>query len=209
MEDGLSMRLSRRHDIAAAAHSRTSHWRRLARLMNDAWITGSGEGTFDLDSAGGNFGELVGNSEGKLQFVMRNGNLAHVQIPGMDGPLSVHRFAGTLRAKKGIWELSESWLESRDGLYQVSGKADTENGLDFVLTRSDKQLWSVSGYAGQTACRSGRECLFPRSPWLPPGRYHGCVSLCRRAWAATGVVCRNSPRRRVDCFARARSRVPP
>jgi hypothetical protein len=117
----------------------------LGTLMNDAWIAGSADGSFELNTAGGNVQELVGNSEGKLRFVMRNGSLARIQIPGMHGPLSVHRFAGELRAKKGIWELSDGRLESRNGLYQVSGTAEPENGLNFVLTRSDDQSWNLTG----------------------------------------------------------------
>jgi len=117
----------------------------LGVLMNDAWIAGSADGSFELETAGGNVGELLGNSEGKLRFVMRNGSLARIQIPGMHGPLSVHRFAGELRAKKGVWELSDGRLESRDGLYQVSGTAEPENGLNFVLTRSDDQSWNLTG----------------------------------------------------------------
>ena len=117
----------------------------IGALMSDAWIAGSGDGSFDLDSTGGNFEELAGNSEGKLVFVMRNGSLTHVQFPGMRGALAVYRFAGALQAKKGMWELSEGRLEARDGLYQVSGKADTKSRLDFVLTRSDEQSWRLTG----------------------------------------------------------------
>jgi hypothetical protein len=117
----------------------------LGTLMNDAWIDGSADGSFEVETSGGNFRELVGNAEGKLRFVMRNGNLERIQIPGVHGPLSVHHFAGELRAKKGVWELSDGRLESRDGLYQVSGTAAPEKGLNFVLTRSDEQSWNLTG----------------------------------------------------------------
>ena len=117
----------------------------LGALMNDAWIAGNAEGSFEVDTSGGGIRELVGNADGKLQFVMRNGSLAHVQMPGVRGPLPVHRFAGVLRAKKGIWEISEGRLESRDGLYEVSGTAGRENGLNFVLRRSDEQSWNLTG----------------------------------------------------------------
>ena len=117
----------------------------LGALMNDAWIAGIADGNFDLDTSGGSFQELAGNSEGKLNFVMRNGSLERIQIPGMRGPLSVHRFAGELSARKGVWELTGGRLESRDGFYQVSGTAEPENGLNFVLTRSDDQSWNLTG----------------------------------------------------------------
>lgn len=117
----------------------------LGALMNDPWIIGNAEGSFNLDTSGRSFRELLGNSESTVQFAMRNGSLTHVQIPGTHVPLSVYRFAGDLRAKKGVWELSDGRLESRDGLYQVNGTAGLDKGLNFLLTRSDEQSWSLTG----------------------------------------------------------------
>jgi hypothetical protein len=114
-------------------------------LMNDAWIAGTADGKFDVEGSGDSFHELLARSEGKLQFVMRNGSLPHAEIPGSPVPLSVHRFAGELHLQKGAWNLSAGRLESRDGLYQVSGTASPGNGLDFVLTRADEQSWTLTG----------------------------------------------------------------
>ena len=114
-------------------------------LMGDAWIAGTAGGNFDLDGSGDNFHDLLARSDGKLQFVMRNGSLLHVEIPGAPVPLPVHRFAGELRLKKGAWELSRGRLESRDGIYRVSGTASPSREFDFVFTRGDEQSWTLSG----------------------------------------------------------------
>jgi hypothetical protein len=113
--------------------------------MNDAWITGTADGKFDLSGSGGSFRELLARSDGKLQFVIRNGSLPHIEIPGSAGPLPVHRFAGELRLKKGVWEFSAARLESRGGIYQASGTASPAGGFDFVLTSSDERSWTVTG----------------------------------------------------------------
>jgi hypothetical protein len=113
--------------------------------MNDAWIAGTGDGKFDVEGSGSSFRELLAHSDGKLQFVMRNGSLPHIEIPGSPVPLPLSRFAGDLRLKKGAWELSAGRLESRDGLYRVSGTASSGSGLDFVLTRGDGQSWALTG----------------------------------------------------------------
>jgi len=117
----------------------------VATLMNDAWITGTADGTFDLDGSGDSFHELLSQSGGKLQFVMRNGSLPHVEIPGSSGALMVHRFTGKLGLKKGVWELSDGKLESRDGIYQVSGMTSAVSGFDFALKRGDEQSWTLTG----------------------------------------------------------------
>ncbi len=118
---------------------------RLGALMNDAWITGSGDGTFDVDSSGVSLREILTNADGKLQFTMRNGTFAHVEIPGAPVPLPVYRFSGNLQVKDGKWQLSAGRLESRDGLYQVSGTSSPGSGLDFIFTRGDEQSWNITG----------------------------------------------------------------
>ncbi len=124
---------------------------------NDAWIAGTADGDFDLDGSGDSFRDLLARSDGKLRFVMRNGSLTHIAIPGSPAPLPVHRFAGKLHLKKGVWELSAARLESRDGIYLVSGTASASTGFDFVLTRGDKQSWSLTGTLAKPRLVSHRE----------------------------------------------------
>ncbi len=114
-------------------------------LTNDAWIAGTADGKFDLEGSADGFRELLARSDGKLQFVMRNGSLPHIKIPGSPAPLPVHRFSGELHLKKGAWDLSAGKLESRDGIYQVRGTASPASGFDFVLTRGDQRSWTLTG----------------------------------------------------------------
>ncbi len=124
------------HDIALA---------QLGTLMTDAWIAGTADGHFEVDGSGDSFRGLLARSDGKLQFVMRNGSLPHIELPGSPVPLPVHRFAGELRLKKGVWELSAGKLESHDGFYQVNGTVSPSGGLAFALTRGDEQSWKLTG----------------------------------------------------------------
>ncbi len=114
-------------------------------LMNDDWIAGTADGKFELEGSGDSFRDLLARSDGKLQFLMRNGSLPHIEIPGSSPPLLVHRFAGELHLKKGTWELPAGRLESHDGIYQVRGKASSASGFDFLLTRGDEKSWSLTG----------------------------------------------------------------
>jgi AsmA family len=114
-------------------------------LMNDAWATGTADGKFDVTGNGNTLADFLAHADGRLQFVMRNGTLAHVEILGSPKPLPVHRFAGDLRLKEGTWKLQTGKLETRDGIYQVRGTAAPGGALDLVLTRGDQQTWNVSG----------------------------------------------------------------
>jgi hypothetical protein len=117
----------------------------VATLMNDAWVTGTADGKFDFDGTANSFRTLLAGSEGKLQFSIRNGSLPHIEIPGSPAPLPIHRFTGELRLKKGAWELPDGKLESRDGIYQVSGTASPNKACAFLLTRGDDQSWEMTG----------------------------------------------------------------
>jgi AsmA family len=114
-------------------------------VMNDAWISGTADGKFDLDGRGDNFRDLLSHADAKLRFTMRNGSLPHVEIPGSPGPLPVHRFTGELQLRQGGWKLSAGRLESHDGIYRVSGTASPAIGFEFVLTRGDEQSWTLTG----------------------------------------------------------------
>jgi hypothetical protein len=116
-----------------------------AGLMGDAWVTGTADGKYDLASTGNTIADLVAHAEGDLQFSMQNGTLKNIELAGGAKPFPVHRFRGELKLKKGSWELRAGKLESRDGIYQVSGSASPDGGLDFVFVRGDEQKWNVTG----------------------------------------------------------------
>jgi len=131
--------------------------------MNEDWITGTADGNFDLDGSGDSLRGLAARSDGKLQFVMRNGSLPYVEIPNSPVPLPVHRFTGELRLKKGVWEISGGRLESRDGFYQVSGTASAGAGLNFVLTRGDEQSWTLTGTLSKPQVAPGSRAVAKRT----------------------------------------------
>jgi AsmA family len=117
----------------------------LGALMNDAWVSGTADAKFDGTASGASFADLLAHANGKCQFTMKNGSLIHLDSPGAAPPFPVHRFTGLLQIEKGNWELSAGKLESRDGIYQISGTASSGNGLKFLLTRGNEQSWNVTG----------------------------------------------------------------
>ncbi len=135
----------------------------VATLMNDAWIAGTADGKFDVEGSGDSFRELPAQSHGTLQFAMRNGSLPHIEIPGSPVPLPVHRFTGELHLKKGVWELSAGRLESRDGIYQVSGTDSPGSGFDFVLARGDEQAWTLTGTLARPRITAGSRTVAKRT----------------------------------------------
>lgn len=117
----------------------------LGTAMNDDWITGTADGKFTLTTSGDNLADLLANSSGNLQFTLRNGALAHLELPDAAKPFPVHLFSGDWKIKNGTWNLSAGKLESHDGMYQISGTAAPRSGLNILLTRGDEKSWNVTG----------------------------------------------------------------
>jgi len=114
-------------------------------LMNDSWITGTADGTFNLDASGESFRDLLSRSDGKVQFVVRNGSLPNIEIPGSSGPRTVRSFTGEMHLKKGAWQIANARLESQDGAYNVSGTVSADNKVDFDFKRGDERAWLLTG----------------------------------------------------------------
>ena len=129
----------------------------VSAAMDDVWATGIADAKFALTTAGKTFSDLLTNSEGELQFTFRNGTLNHMELPDAAKPFPVHLFTGDVRIKNASWKLTAGKLESRDGIYQMSGTASPGSGLNLLLTRGDDQSWNVTGtLLKPSVARAGR-----------------------------------------------------
>ena len=117
----------------------------LNAVMNNNWSSGTADAHFEVATSGNDLPDLLGRAEGQLQFNLRNGTFPRLDFPGAPRPFPVHKFTGELRLKNGQWALQAGKLESRDGIYQVSGTASSGAGLDLVLTRGDDLSWNITG----------------------------------------------------------------
>ncbi len=114
-------------------------------LTNDAWIIGTGDAKFEGTTSGLTWADALANAKASFHFAMRDGSLPRLASSASAGGFSVHKLAGDLRLDKGTWELSAARLESRDGIYQVSGRASAQSGLNFTLLRNDDRSWTLFG----------------------------------------------------------------
>jgi len=114
-------------------------------LMNDVRMAGTADAKFNGTVSGGTFADLLADANGEFQFSMKNGSVMHLSTMGAETPFPVRRFIGDWQVENGNWKLSAGKLESRVGIYQVSGTASGGSGLKFLLTLGDGQSWSLTG----------------------------------------------------------------
>ncbi|MGA8270807.1 MAG: AsmA family protein [Candidatus Sulfotelmatobacter sp.] len=106
----------------------------VASAMHDPWISGTGEGTYQLKASGTNSAEFWQSAEGSLRFDLRDGVLEHISLANDEAPLRIVRWQGHAKLNDGKIEIVEDELDSPSGAYGISGTASLGQVLDFKLT---------------------------------------------------------------------------
>jgi AsmA family len=115
-----------------------------ASSMQNEWITGTVDGTYSLAFIGYSAAELTSSANGEAQFVMQDGILPRMVLPG-GGPLRVHRFTGILSLSDGVFRIEEGKLIAPTGTYEVSGNASGAKGLSLAIAHDGVPKFDVTG----------------------------------------------------------------
>jgi len=106
----------------------------LAQSMNDRWITGAANATYELK--GNCSAEFWSSAEGSLTFDIRDGTLPHVLLTESSEPLKLTTFVGQAKLHDGRVELRDARLDSIEAKYEVSGTASLHRQLNLKLARA-------------------------------------------------------------------------
>ena len=116
-----------------------------AQLMNDPWISGTGNASFQMEAAGLSANELLANASSNLRIDSRNALLPHVSLAGEAGPLQVRRLSVQVALRGRDVELNDGELETPSGAYQWSGTAASDRILNLKLTRDGAPAYNITG----------------------------------------------------------------
>jgi AsmA-like protein len=117
----------------------------LASLMNDGWITGTANGTYQIKTSGLKTAELLSTATGTFEFDARDGQLPHVALAANSGPLHVNHFQGRFTIRDGSLEVEQGKLETPGSIYRISGTASLSRALDIKLFRDGAHGFNISG----------------------------------------------------------------
>jgi hypothetical protein len=104
----------------------------LAAAMQDNWITGTANGSYQLKGVCG--ADFWQSAEGSLQFDIRDGAVPHISLAEDEGPLKVVQLSGQAKLHKGEIDLSDATLNTPGANFQVNGTATLQRVLDLKLT---------------------------------------------------------------------------
>lgn len=127
----------------------------VSKLLHQDWVSGRGDGEYELRIAGGTAQDLRSSASGKLTFDARDGDFPPVRVkPG--APLRFQRFRGQMGLKEGSFTLSQGKLDGPSGIYQVSGTSDFTGRLDFKLAENPDSVLVVRGSLGSPEIERAR-----------------------------------------------------
>src|SRR5438477_161918 len=138
----------------------------LSRVMHDPWVEGTGSARYEFQGAGWNLKELFANSDLSANFSIENARFPHVVLTNKVGPLRVTAFNGNLTLQDGKFSFENAKLDSRDGIYTVSGTASLAGALKLKMVSEGTSGYDVSGTltrtrVSQIATTSARASLKP------------------------------------------------
>jgi hypothetical protein len=133
----------------------------LADAMHDAWISGTGSGSYQIKATGKTAPELWQSAEGSLHFDLRDGTLPHVALTSDSGPLQIGRWQGSALLQNGTIEIEKSSLLSSAAAYEVSGTASLGQELDFKVSAEAKSTAGALVYAITGTVAEPRVAVIP------------------------------------------------
>jgi hypothetical protein len=121
---------------------------KLADLMDDDWISGSADATYEFSGTGKSVAAILSSSSVELKVNGRDCTLPHITLGG-DDPLRMQHFSTALLFGDGRFQIKQGIFETADGKYELNGTASLSRDIHFKLTRNDGPEFDIQGSLAQ------------------------------------------------------------
>ena len=122
-----------------------------AQVMQDAWISGTASGSYQLSAKGISATEFWQSAEASFRFQARNGTLPHISLEDAE-PVKFTDFSGQAQLRAREIDMKDATLESAEGgVFQLSGIASAGRELQFKLLPAvgSSQGFAITGTLAQ------------------------------------------------------------
>jgi AsmA protein len=120
----------------------------LASFMQDDWISGSADGTYEFSGSGRNVMKIFSSATVESNVTARSCVFPHVTLTEQE-PLHAQRFDGDILFSNGEFEIKQGTLETAEGNYEVNGTASLTRNITFRMTRNDGPEFTINGSLAQ------------------------------------------------------------
>jgi hypothetical protein len=116
----------------------------LAQTMQDGWITGAANATYEMSASGLTAAELASSVTASFQVEAFAGTLPHIVLGAGSAPLRMRSFTGRLLLRDRKVEVQDGKLDSADGAYEVTGTASM-SAWDIHLIHAGSHGFNITG----------------------------------------------------------------
>jgi len=117
----------------------------LGEVMNDGWITGRANATYQVSIAGLSSQQLRDSATGTIDLDASAGELRHIALSDGGTPLQMRRLTARLLLDQGIFEIEDGKLETGSELFRVRGTASLAQMLNLKLIRGSASGFNIVG----------------------------------------------------------------
>jgi hypothetical protein len=118
---------------------------RLGDVMNDGWITGSANASYQVSLAGLSSKELLSSATGTIELDASAGELRHIVLTGGGAPLQMRRLTARLVLDDGTFEIKDGKLETDAETFHIRGTASLAEMLNLQLIREGASGFTILG----------------------------------------------------------------
>jgi AsmA family/AsmA-like C-terminal region len=117
----------------------------LGEMMNDGWITGSANASYQASIAGLSSQELLDSATGTIELDASAGELRHIVLTDGGAPLRMRRLTARLLLDKGTFEIEDGKLDTASEIFRIRGTASLEQMLNLKLIRGGASGFNIVG----------------------------------------------------------------
>ena len=117
----------------------------LGEVMNDGWITGSANASYQASIAGLSSQELLDSATGTIELDASAGELRHIVLSDGGAPLQMRRLTARLLLDKGTFEIKDGKLDTASEIFRIRGTASLEQMLNLKLIRGGASGFNIVG----------------------------------------------------------------
>jgi hypothetical protein len=136
---------------------------KLADLMDDDWVSGNADATYEFSSTGKSVADILSSSSAELYVNAHDCLLPHITL-NEDAPLHMERFTADLVFNNGRFQIKQGNFESAEGKYTISGTALLNRDINIKLIHTDGPEYSINGTIAEPRVAASKKAVARVTP---------------------------------------------
>lgn len=136
---------------------------KLSDLMDDDWISGNADATYEFSSSGKSVADILSSASAELYVNAHDCLLPHITL-NEDSPLHMESFTADLVFNNERFQIKQGNFESAEGKYSISGTALLSRDINIKLIHTDGPEYSINGTIAEPRVAASKKAVARITP---------------------------------------------